>query len=541
MIKRSSLLLDSLLLVSFLFLNACSLQNLKLSTDETAPDSKPSEPIVTYNYLFSDSNCLFSEEDYESHAGVKTLDIWDRIREGYQLPESNHTRVLQELAWYSKHPEYMQRVTERSERYLFYIVEELENRGMPMEIALLPIVESAFDPFAYSHGRASGMWQIIPGTGKMLGLKQNWWYDGRRDVTASTHAALDYLQQLHKRFDGDWLLAIATYNSGGGNVSKAIRKNKSKGKPIDFFVLDLPRETKAYVPRLLALATLIEYPEDYNITLHAVPNEPHFEVVDVGSQIDLSQAAALAEIDMDRLYHLNPGFNRWATDPKEPHSLLVPCGKAQIMKEKLGQIPAEERITWDRYTIKDGDSLSTIATKYNVSVSTLQSINKLRGTRMHAGKTLMVPLASKSDSHYSYSASQRLAKKHAAVEKKEGVTAVDYVVQDGDSFWSISRKYGVTVRKLAKWNNLAPGDPIKPGQSLKIWTDIPVVQQFEAGSVVRKVSYRVRNGDSLSRIASKFSLNVNDILKWNQLKKSKYLQPGQFLTLFVDVTNSSGS
>ncbi len=145
----------------------------------------------------------------ESHAGVKTLDIWDRIREGYQLPESNHTRVLQELAWYSKHPEYMRRVTKRSERYLFYIVEELENRGMPMEIALLPIVESAFDPFAYSHGRASGMWQIIPGTGKMLGLKQNWWYDGRRDVTASTHAALDYLQQLHKRFDGDWLLAIA--------------------------------------------------------------------------------------------------------------------------------------------------------------------------------------------------------------------------------------------------------------------------------------------------------------------------------------------
>ncbi len=213
------------------------------------------------------------------------------------------------------------------------------------------------------------------------------------------------------------------------------------------------------MPRLLALATLIEYPEDYNITLHAVPNEPHFEVVDVGSQIDLSQAAALAEIDMDRLYHLNPGFNRWATDPKGPHSLLVPFGKAQIMKENPGQIPAEERITWDRYTIKDGDSLSTIATKYNVSVSTLQSINKLRGTRIRAGKTLMVPLASKSDSHYSYSASQRLAKKHAAVEKKESGTAVDYVVQDGDSFWSISRKYGVTVRKTRKMEQFSAGRP----------------------------------------------------------------------------------
>ncbi|MFL0799351.1 MAG: LysM peptidoglycan-binding domain-containing protein [Agarilytica sp.] len=462
------------------------------------------------------------------------VDLWERLRKGYQIPKHSNRRIEMELNWYAKHPSYMKRVSERANRYLFHIVEAIEKRNMPMEIALLPIVESAFDPFAYSHGRASGMWQIVPGTGKMLGLKQNWWYDGRRDVLASTEAALTYLERHHKRFNGDWLLALASYNSGAGNVSKAIRKNKRLGKPTDFWNLDLPKETKAYVPRLLALSMLVGNPKKYNIALTPIFNKPYFAPVAIGSQIDLAQAAALADIDMDVLYHLNPGFNRWATDPHGPHELLVPADKAEAFAAKVASIPKGERVTWERYTIRNGDSLSTIAQKYKVSVASLRSINQLRGSSIRAGKTLMVPVATKSGKHYSFSVEERVAKRYASTAKREKGQKIDYIVQRGDSLWSIGKQYKVSPSKLAKWNSMAPRDPIKPGQKLKIWTK--TAQTTSKSGVIRKVSYRVRNGDSLARIAQKFSLRVNDILKWNQINKTKYLQPGQKLTLFVDVT-----
>ena len=486
-----------------------------------------------------DPECFVAKQEFANVAAIDEVDLWARLRRGYKLAPVDNPRIDAEFNWYARHPAYMKRVSERAERYLFHIVEALDARDMPFEIALLPIVESAFDPFAYSHGRASGMWQIVPGTGKMLGLKQNWWYDGRRDVVASTDAALTYLQRLHKRFDGDWLLALASYNSGAGNVSKAIRKNKRRGKPTDFWHLDLPKETKAYVPRLLALSKLVAKPEAYNVALTPIFNRPYFAPVHIGSQIDLAQAASLAGIDMDVLYHLNPGFNRWATDPHGPHDLLVPHDKAPAFAEKIASIPSNERLSWERYTIRSGDSLSTIAQKYDVSVSTLRSINGLRGSSIRAGKTLMVPVAAKSDSHYSYSVEERIAKRYAATEKREAGQKITYTVQEGDSLWSIGRQYKVSTRKLAKWNSMAPRDPLRVGQTLKIWTTssalLPQTAPTKNG-VIRKVSYRVRTGDSLARIAQKFSLTVNDIVKWNQINRSHYLQPGQKLTLFVDVT-----
>ncbi len=491
--------------------------------------------IILENPDFAlDPDCFVTEEEFRSSEAMAEVNLWQRVRDGYQLPPQSNRRIDAELRWYAKHPAYMQRVTERAERYLFHIVEALEERGMPLEIALLPIVESAFDPFAYSHGRASGMWQIVPGTGKMLGLKQNWWYDGRRDVVASTDAALTYLERHHQRFNGDWLLALASYNSGAGNVSKAIRKNRKRGEPTDFWHLDLPRETKAYVPRLIALSKLVARPADYNIALHPIFNRPYFAAVHIGSQIDLAQAAELADIDMDVLYHLNPGFNRWATDPKGPHELLVPRAKAEAFAARVAAIPAVERVTWERYKIKPGDSLSTIAKRYKVSVDSLKNINQLRHNTIRAGKTLMVPVAAKAERHYSFSFDERVAKRYAAVDKKEKGHQLDYVVKSGDSLWTISRRYQVSTAKLARWNSMAPRDPIKPGQILKIWTNTP--QAAATSGVIRKVSYKVRTGDSLARIAKKFRLKINDIVRWNQIQRSKYLQPGQSLTLFVDVT-----
>jgi membrane-bound lytic murein transglycosylase D len=271
----------------------------------------------------------------------ETSDLWEQLRREFQLPEQDNKRIRVQRNWYMKHPSYMQRVTERARRYGWHIQQQLRQRNMPAEIALLPIVESAYDPFAYSHGRAAGLWQFVPATGKRFGLKQDWWYDGRRDILDSTAAALDYLQHLHKRFKGDWLLALAAYNSGEGTVSKAQRKNRKKGKPVGFWDLSLPGETRDYVPKLIALKQLVATPSVYGVKLETVPNRPFFEVVETGAQIDLAVAADLAGLELDKLYRLNPGFNQWATSPDGPHRLLIPVDQADMFRQAVAELPPE--------------------------------------------------------------------------------------------------------------------------------------------------------------------------------------------------------
>lgn len=489
-----------------------------------------SDQVLSQWFYDSLPMCMIEGDQLESFVIPTPLDMWDRVRDGFQIPNELNKRVQQEINWYSKHPSYIARVSERASKYLFFIVEELDRRQMPLELALLPIVESAFDPFAYSHGRASGMWQVIPGTGEMLGLKQNWWYDGRRDVVDSTHAALDYLEQLHRQMDGDWLLALASYNSGAGNVNRAIRKNKKKGLPIDYWSLDLPKETEAYIPRLMAIKAMVERPAEFSVVLFDVPNQPYFEAVDIQSQIDLAQAAELAQMSMDDFYILNPAFNRWATDPDGPHRVLIPLDKAAQFKANLTQIPASERVTWHRYTIKSGDTLSDIADQFNTTIASLQSINDLQDNSIRAGKTLLVPQATAKASHYTYSLVERVKRK----QSKGSGHKVHYVVRSGDSFWSIAKRYSVSSSKLAKWNAMAPTDPIHPGQKLVVWTK---PSPDNNSQTVRKLAYKVRKGDSLAAIASRFNVRVGDILTWNQVNPKKYLQPGDRLTLFVDVTN----
>lgn len=486
----------------------------------------------------ADELCVTTPDTLANFTLAERVDLWDRVRAGFALPELDEKRIQQQINWYAKHPHYMARVTERGLPYLYHIVDELESRGMPTEFALLPIVESAFDPFAYSHGRASGMWQFVPSTGEWLGLKQNWWYDGRRDITASTDAALRYLQRLADAYDGDWLLALAAYNGGRGNVSRAIRRNKAQGKPVDFWSLDLPKETEAYVPRLLALKALVSQPEQFELSLMPIPNKPFFTVVDVGSQIDLAQAAALADMSMEDFYLLNPAFNRWATDPEGPHQLLVPLDKADLFRSNLAELPESQRMTWDRYRIQAGDTLSTIAAEHNTSVGALQSVNGLSGSTIRQGDVLMVPVATEDTAHYAFSAEQRLERTRQRSGKKAKGNKVTYNVQAGDSFWTISRRYKVSVREVAKWNGMAPGDPLKIGQELVIWTKQPSATNLASSQgVVRKVAYRVRQGDSLWQIANRFRVSVRDIQQWNKLKPTSYLQPGQALTLFVDVTD----
>jgi len=469
-------------------------------------------------------------------------DLWERIRRGFTLDHHvDQQRVLSELNWYIRHPDYLNRVATRATRYMHYIVEEIEARELPMELALLPIVESAFDPFAYSHGRASGLWQFIPSTGRLYGLKIDQWYDGRRDVPAATNAALNYLTDSHKSLNNDWFLSLAAYNSGEGNVRYSMRKNTRAGKPIDFFSLDLFRETRAYVPRLLAISELVANPEKYGITLKPIPNKAYFEQIDIGSQMDLAIAADLADISIEELYLLNPAYNKWATHPKGPHRLLVPAAKASEFSASLAALPADQRLRWRTHSIRSGESLGVIASRYGTSIATIKEANNIRGNTIIAGQQLLVPMAAASSKNYELSQGERLKTTHAIAKRKTGVEPVKYVVRPGDNLWDLSRKFDVSTRSLAKWNGMAPTDTLFPGREILVFggeaTQLAALP--ESRGVIRKVNYRVRRGESLSRIATKFNTSVNQIKEWNKkVGSQKYIQPGDRLTLYVDVTQT---
>ncbi|MEX2488243.1 MAG: LysM peptidoglycan-binding domain-containing protein [Pseudomonadales bacterium] len=471
-----------------------------------------------------------------------TVDIWDRIRRGFNLEHHlDRPSVQAELNWYKRHPAYLDRVAARARRHLFHIVEAIEERDLPMEVGLLPIVESAFDPFAYSHGRAAGLWQFIPGTARHYDLQINWWYDGRRDVPEATRAALDYLAHLHQLLDDNWLLALAAYNAGQGNVRQAMKANSRAGKPTDFWSLNLLPETRVYVPRLLAISALVADPQKYGIQLTSLPNTPYWEAVDIGSQLDLAKAASLAEISVEELYLLNPAFNQWSTRPNGPHRLLVPREKAASFRDRLKSLSADERVAWRRHTVRPGESLGVLARRHQTSIAAIKTANNLRSNLIRAGDALLIPVASHDRDTYSHSKEERLARTREYVEDKKGVAPVNYTVRPGDSFWEIARRFGVEVRSLAKWNGMAPTDILSPGTKLTVFSTSAsrVSEAPQNSEVIRKVSYRVRRGESLSLIASKFNLSVASIRQWNDdLAQRKYIHPGDQLTLFVDVTST---
>jgi membrane-bound lytic murein transglycosylase D len=485
---------------------------------------------------------------------VEESDLLERLRSQFELPPGDKAAVQHEAEWFAGHQQYLDRVFDRSGPYLFHIVEALEERGMPVDLALLPVVESAFDPFAYSHGRAAGLWQIIPGTGKRLGLQQDWWFDGRRDVLESTRAALDYLQQLHDQFDGDWLLAIAGYNSGEGNVARAVQRAAAAGKPTDFWGVRnyLPVETRTYVPRLLAIRNVVLDPAKYGLSLPELANEPQFAVVETGSQIDMALAAELAGVHTDELYALNAGFNRWATDPDGPHRLLVPAAQAEQFESGLAALGDRPRVEWTRYRVKEGESIATLADRYRTTPAVLRQVNNLRSNNLRAGEFLMIPRALQSFSSYTQSADMRAARQQNAPHDGQ---RKEHVVQAGETLWSISRDYGVDLRALASWNAMAPGDVLSVGRDLVVWTEgapsaaasatraavaLPATALRGTGrDMIRQVNYVVRRGDSLYSIAKRFRVTVPNLLEWNSVKIAQVLKPGQHLVMFVNVAEQS--
>jgi len=376
--------------------------------------------------------------------------VWDGLFAHYALPEVDNERIQKAIKNYLQHPEYIDKIQQRAKPYLHFIVNEIEARGIPGELALLPVVESAFKPNALSKSRASGLWQFMPATGRLFGLKQNWWYDGRNDIYKSTQAAADYLKQLATYFDHDWLLALAAYNAGKGNVRKAIKYNRKHHLPTDYWSLNLPKETMGYVPKLLAIAKILAQAEQYHIRRHNIPNESYFKVVKIDSQLDIILATEMAQIPLNEFLLLNPAFKRTHTAPNESHHLLIQAEKVDTFTQKLATIRQQGRIKLRQHPVKPGENLSIIAKQYATTVTALRQYNHISGSYIRAGQKLLIPMTQ---------------------DPREPLRKTGkrfYTVKKGDTFWHIARRFAVKSKDIAHWNKLSIKKALQPGQKLII-------------------------------------------------------------------------
>jgi len=542
---------------------------------------------------------------------VSTGNFWDRLRGSFQLAhQSDNPKVKAQIQWFIKHQGYLNRSVKRASPYIYYIFEQVQKRNLPGELVLLPFVESAFNPFAYSGPGAAGLWQLMPHTGTGFGLKKNWWYDGRRDVHASTNAALDYLTYLQNFFDGDWMLAIAAYNTGEGNVQHAVRRNAKAGLSTNFFSLGLAQETQAYVPQILALATIISNPQDYPIKLPPVRDEPYLAEVNIGYQIDLTEAAHLACISCDEIHRLNPAYMHKLTGPRSPCCLLLPIDHVEIFKTNLAKLSVVNQTTLQKYKVKRRETVDSIAARFQVSSYKLRRINHLKTNTLRAGKTIFVPVESPRITG-NVQATENIPTKHPSdaqnvsdnepvssnsinVEKSEQSevskiieTSIEtdqsqpvneieisstqshkilHRVKRGETIERIAAHYHVRSQDLRKWNHLAKKARLKPGKTLVIVRQEKVfplknhnlsrqptrrdanrnerkltpkvtkgvakqrLPKSKTSHVVR-VSYKVKRGDNLPRIARKYHVGVTEIKRWNHL--SHDVRPGQVLTIYT--------
>jgi len=396
-------------------------------------------------------------------------DLWQRIRLGFRLEPLDSPLVAEHEAWYSSRPEYIKRFVDRGSLYLHYIVEQVEKRNMPMEIALLPVIESAFNPLAYSRGKASGIWQFIPSTGKNFGLKQDWWKDNRRDIIAATDAALNYLQRLHDMF-GSWELALAAYNCGEGCVSRAIAHNVRKGLPTDLASLKLPPETTNYVPKLIAVKNIVLSPASYGIDLESVPDEPYFTTVQAPPKIDVKVAAQLAGMSQEEFVALNPAHTKPVASGTP--SFIVPVDKADTFRENLESYD-KPLVSWTTYSAHKGESFDAIARKHHLTSAQLKAANsdaKLdkRG-RLRAATMVMVPMSGKPAQPLRVaSLSTRQTAEPAAVATPASETVRIYTVRQGDTLYGIAQRYRTHVETILEINRLTAGAVLHPGLKLRV-------------------------------------------------------------------------
>lgn len=512
-------------------------QPVKQALAETAETETP--------LLLQPSTGLFdspSKKDRDVASLEERADLWDRIRDGFAMQELDSPLVQNHVAWYANRPDYVKRMLERSQLYLYHIVEEVEKRGMPTEVALLPMIESAFNPKAYSTSHASGIWQFIPSTGRGFGLEQNWWYDGRRDVTAATDAALDYLQKLHDMFDS-WELAFAAYNWGEGSVQRAIAKNRKKGLPTDYLSLTMPAETRNYVPKLMAIKQIVMNPEAAGLELASIPNRPYFVSIASTQHIDLAVAARLAEMPLHEFVSLNPAYNRPVINAKGSRTLLLPVDKADAFTSNLENYD-KPLVSWKSYTPARGEKIDKVARRFSISVARLKEINSItRRSKLSSGQTLLVPLSRDEATAPAFDEAQQ------AIGPEENAPSptssrLTYAVKKGDTLSSIAKRHKISAAQIKALNNLK-SNHLGNGQKLVIRqgtlttrklaaVKTKPVKQAAANSVKRSQRYyTVRRGDTMDSIAKRFNVATNDIQRWNNISGKRNLTPGNKVTLML--------
>ncbi|WP_019028634.1 LysM peptidoglycan-binding domain-containing protein [Colwellia piezophila] len=438
-----------IILTVLLSLTACQQAPKVITEPVTKNQEKPSQlPLIEEQKVESVEITPMAKLPHEHD------DVWQRIRSQLSIEVPDNKAVAKWRKYYLSHPNFMVTISKRAEPFLYYIVEEIEKRNMPVELALLPIVESSYLPYGLSNKSAAGLWQFMPVSAKRFNIEQNWWYDGRRDIVESTRGALDYFQFFHRTLDEDWLNAIAAFNSGEGRVGRAMAKNKRANLPSDFWSLKLPAETSEFVPKLLAIADILKRADELNYTFAPIKNSPAVAVIKVEGQLDISLAAQWANIDTSEIFKLNPGLNRWATAPDSSYQLMLPVSAADSFQAKLTSTNKKEWLRWHSYTVKSGDSLGKISQQYGIDILAIKKHNNLSSDIIRIGKKLIVP--------FNHSDMDPLGL------AKFSRTKITHTVKSGDNLWDISRKYKVSVRDIVRWNKLSSNSLLQPRQQLAI-------------------------------------------------------------------------
>lgn len=459
--------------------------------------------------------------------------IWDELKTQFYLTHEHMGKYDRYIQFYSKRNRHIETISQRAEPYLFYIFSEIKRREMPYEIALLPAVESGFQANAKSHMRAVGLWQFIPSTADIFDLHQNWWYDGRKDAVRSTNAALDYLEKLYKLNNNDWLLALASYNGGLGNVYKAQKKFRHDNPTIsnvksyqpNYWEIQkyLPKETQNYVPKLLALSYVFEASSKFNLNIEPIKNQPYFALIDLDKPVALNQVAKLSGVDKAEITQLNSAYLRMATPPNGPHQIILPVSNAQKFKAAIKQNPAIFNIVWQKHKIKSGDSLSVIARNYKTSSTAIKSLNGMRSSNIRAGSTILIPIPA--DAYQSVKHTQLATQTSTPNLNNQTSTQLSgyHSVKSGDSLWKLAKNYQVSTKQIRAWNGLDSNTTLQIGQKLKIYSD-----QFG-----KKIVHTIQPGESLWIVAKKYQVNTQKIALWNRISIKSVLQPGLKLDIWV--------
>lgn len=525
----------SLIAISFIALLAgCDSISLKKTDQTAASANKTAETALAHA-----PSVQPEERKYDS--------VWDRIRAGYTLPHASNSTVDAQIRFYTSKKKYFYGVMQQAEPYLYFVAKEMQANDMPMELALLPFIESSYNPTASSPGNQNvGMWQFGAATGRNFGLAQNSWYDGRRDVVASTDAAIRLLKKLYARFDNDWLLAVAAYNAGDGTIQQAIDKNRRAGKPTDFWSLPLSKTTQGYIPQLIALSKIVADPTIYDFNLYPIPDVPYFVKINVDSQINIADAAQQSALDVALLKKLNAGFKSGLTDPTQPRHVLVPVDAAATFRLQLDSLPKIASVKWQEHQVKKGESLEAVAKKYGVSAAKLQAINSLKSAKLAPGQRLQIPLSPSTDS----SPEPVVAQQANPQEKTQNTY---YTVKSGENLWSIAKAKNTSVETLARLNNMSTKSALKPGQKLIVVNqasdnatksiqskDNQVTTSQTKASESKEsqtLKYTIKSGDTLGKVAAKYDVSVKQLMQWNKIKDETSIRPKQELIVLVDAKN----